>query len=102
RVGDGVLDAVFQASGGHRDLPGTPPNLTPSDGQRDARLGLVARLAQPIGTDFELRLSASARDDRLTVWLAPFPDARQRDVQANLAAEAVWSTGSHTLALRAA
>ncbi|MFL5274665.1 MAG: TonB-dependent receptor, partial [Anaeromyxobacteraceae bacterium] len=81
-VGDGVLDAVLQASGGHRDLPGTPPNLTPSDGQRDARLGLVARFAQPVGTDFELRLSASARDDHLTVWLAPFPDARQRDVQA--------------------
>jgi len=100
-LGPGHLDAVLQISGGHRDLPGSPYRLTPDDGQRDTHAGAVVRWAQPVGDALELRLSAAGRDDWLTVWIAPFPSTRQRDLQADGSAELSWSTGPSTLIVRA-
>ncbi|HEY3352523.1 MAG TPA: TonB-dependent receptor plug domain-containing protein, partial [Polyangia bacterium] len=101
-VGEGRLDAVLQLSGGTRDLPGSPYQLTPRDGQRDARAGLVTHLAEPLGEGLVLVLGLDGRDDRLTVWLEPFPTARQRDLAGEASAELRWTAGPSELALRAA
>jgi len=101
-LGSGRLDAVLQLSGGHRDLPGFPDHLSHSNGQRDGRAGAVVRWAQPLANGLDLRLATSGRDDRLTVAIAPFPEARQRDLQADASSELVWTAGPSTLSLRAA
>ncbi len=101
-VGPGRLDAVMQLSGGARDLPGSPYHLTPTDGQRDARGGVVVHLAEPLSEELELVLGAEGRDDRLTVWIDPLPTARQRDLAGEASAELRWTAGPSTLTLRAA
>lgn len=99
-LGSGRLDAVVQLSGGHRDLPGPPSQPSPGDGQRDGRAGAVVRWAQPLADGLEIRLAASGRDDRLTVTIAPSPEARQRDLEADASAELLWTAGPSTLSLR--
>ncbi len=101
-VGEGRLDAVLQLSGGTRDLPGSPYQLTPNDGQRDARAGAVVHLAEQLAEGLDLVLGAAGRDDRLTVWLEHFPTARQRDLAGEASAELRWTSGPSVLALRAA
>jgi vitamin B12 transporter len=100
-LGDGRLDAVVQLSGGARDLPGSPFQLTPRDGQRDGRLALLARLDEPVGDAVDLTLTAMARDDGLSVRVSPFPEARQRDLAGSLGARVAWRAGPSTFALRA-
>ena len=99
-VGEGRLDAALQLSGGRRDLPGSPFRATPGDFQSDARLGLVARLSQPLGEALHLVTGFTARDDRLAVRVEPFAEAHQRDLAATASPALLWSAGPSTLALR--
>ena len=98
-VGRGRFDAVLQASGGARDLPGTAYQFTPEDGQDDARLGLVTRLDEPVGSELDFSVSLAAREDRLNVLIEPSPPSRQDDREAELSGRLVWSAGPSALSL---
>jgi outer membrane receptor protein involved in Fe transport len=87
-------------TGGHRDLPGSPYRPTPDDGQRSTLLAGAARYAQPLSDSLSLMFSAGARDDHLSVWIAPYPGVRQRDTQLSGSSELVWSAGPSTASLR--
>ena len=99
-VGPGRLDAVLQASGGARDLPGTAGHFTSSDGQADERLGLVTRLEEPLAEGVDLELGLTARQDRLDVSIAPYPQSRQDDLAAQLSGRLLLTKGPSALSLR--
>ncbi len=101
-LGRARLDAVAQVSGGQRDLPGIAYHFTPDDWQRDARAGLVSRLAVPLGGDLDLELGATYREDRLDLSIAPNPGYRQRDHAGEASARLLWRTGPSALSLRVA
>jgi iron complex outermembrane receptor protein len=66
-LGDARLDAVAQLSGGRRDLPGWPYDLTPGDWQKDARATLAARVA---GAGPRPGLLLAARASARLDWLS--------------------------------
>ena len=78
RPGARRLDALVQLSGGRRELPGWPTQLTPDDWQDDARALASVRLASagPWGTLVAVR--GSIRGDRLDVHDETTGTIRQR------------------------
>jgi iron complex outermembrane receptor protein len=62
----------------------------------------MARFAQPVADDLDLAVGVSGREDYLSVRVAPFTDARQHELAAELYARLVWTLGPSALALRAA
>jgi iron complex outermembrane receptor protein len=98
-LGTSRLDAVLQLSGGRRDLPGTAFHPKLDDEQHDGRAGLVARLSRALAEDWDLALTVTAREDRLSVLVVPFTDASQRDHAADAGARLVWTSGPSALTL---
>jgi vitamin B12 transporter len=64
------LDALVQASGGRRELPGSPQSPTPSDWSEDGRVLATVRAAGAPARDVALAVRAYGRADRLDVKLA--------------------------------
>jgi iron complex outermembrane receptor protein len=67
RPGARRVDALLQLSGGRRELPGWPTNLTPGDRQADARALASIRLATAGPARTTLATRASFRGDLLDV-----------------------------------
>jgi iron complex outermembrane receptor protein len=96
-VGGGRLDAAAQASGGARDLPGTPQFPTARDWQEDARGLASARFRREGPGGVFLSASGSARVDWLALSLQDLGDGavvRQRGVAGTGALGADWC-GAH-------
>jgi vitamin B12 transporter len=100
-VGPGRFDALLQMSGGGRDVPGSPYQPTPRDGQDDSRFALLTRLDEPVAPSADVAVMAAARTDALTVRVSPLPEARQRDLAAAVGARLTWRAGPSALLLRA-
>ncbi|HEU4386111.1 MAG TPA: TonB-dependent receptor [Anaeromyxobacteraceae bacterium] len=102
RLGDGRLDLLAQASGGHRQVPPPPYAIPPggsSDWQRDGRVALLSRYAVSLAPGLSLSAGVSGRFDRLDVSLASLAgEVRQRDAQGRASSEVRWLHGAGTLA----
>jgi len=101
RAGDGRVDILAQVSGGRRELPGLPYAIPPGgsrDWQQDARAGLLARHAVPLGSGLMLSAELGGRHDRLDLTMASLHgEVRQRDLQGGARAEVTWLHGPGTL-----
>ncbi len=98
-IGRGRLDAVLHVTGGARDLPGSPYAETPRDAQHDGRIGLVAKMSQPLGDGILLTVGGAARADELTILVEPSPETRQRDLAGELSGRVLWVAGPSALTL---
>ncbi|BDG10456.1 TonB-dependent receptor [Anaeromyxobacter paludicola] len=78
----GRFDWLAQLSGGERDLPGFPYQLTPRDWEHDLRAALLVRHARELGDGLVLSSGLSGRLDRTdTLAAMTRPDPfRQRDL----------------------
>jgi iron complex outermembrane receptor protein len=99
-VGGGRLDAAAQVSGGNRDLPGVPGNLTPNDWQEDARgIGSV-RYRRGMAGGLSVSAAGSARVDWLSLSLQDVQNGtpiRQRGVAGTGSVGADWCGDHGTL-----
>lgn len=102
QLGGSSLDGLLQISAGSRDLPGWPYALTPTDGQDEARVAGVLRLARyELGPGLSASAQLSGRLDRLATRLASLgPDpVRQRDLSGALGTRLSWQAGPSLAAL---
>jgi outer membrane cobalamin receptor len=98
----GRVDGLVQLSGYHRDLAGTPGDLTPSDWQEERRGVGALRYRSALGDGFHLDALASGRMDEHDVRLS-FPADREISQRGNEAGAGIslgWSGAPGTFALR--
>jgi vitamin B12 transporter len=93
----GRLDALLQASAGHRGLPGFAASPTPDDWQRDGRLLLAVRYARGVAGGLSLGGRVTGRLDRLDVRVGDPVPYEQRGAAGGAAAELGWAHGSGQL-----
>jgi vitamin B12 transporter len=90
-AGAGRLDAVLQASGGHRGLPGLAASPTPDDWQRDGRLMAAARYARAAAGGLTFRGRLTGRLDLLDVRVGDPVPYEQQDIALGAAVELGWA-----------
>lgn len=97
----GRLDGLVQLSGGERQLPGPPANLTWRGSQRELRALAAAQMVRTAGEQTSLSVGAHVRAEQLDLSipaLASFGGvADQLDLAAALRAEVLWRSGPSLL-----